>query len=79
MTSTAEDHPSNLIISIEHEYLDSATESAVMNHFKAYLGLEKKKEKAKGRKQCLDWERGDNHDYKCSANNMNKVLNLKQQ
>jgi hypothetical protein len=54
MTSTADDHQDNLIISIEIDFSDHQAESTVMNHFRTHLGLEKKKEKSKGRKQCLD-------------------------
>ena len=43
MTSTADDHPENLVISIDQDYTNSQAESAIMNKFRTYLGLEKKK------------------------------------
>lgn len=78
MTSTADDHPENLVISIEQEHEDGLGESALMAKFRNCLGLEKKKEKVKGRKQCLDLGTEAPQDYRCNANNINKIVNLKQ-
>lgn len=83
MTSTADDHPQNLVIFIEQQYSDEAGQSALMSQFRTYLGLQKKKEKAKGRKQCLDLGNKEGQkehvqNYKCNGNNINKLVNLKQ-
>lgn len=78
MTSTAEDYPSNLIISIEQEFEDAAAQSNLIKLFRSSLGLEKKKDKTKGRKQCLDLGDEGPQDYRCSASNMAKIANLKQ-
>ena len=79
MTSTADDHPDNLVISIEQEHKDASAESLLMSHFRTSLGLEKKKDKAKARKQCLDVGHPEVQDFKCNANNLNKILSLKQE
>lgn len=54
MTSSADDHPDNLVISIDQDHTNTQAETTIMNQFRTYLGLEKNKEKAKGRKRCVD-------------------------
>ena len=54
-----------------------------MNNFRGYLGLEKKKEKVKYKKRCIDLGQGSNEkqgnqDIRCNAANMGRVVNLKQ-
>ena len=54
MTSTSDESDDNLVISLELEQKDNGCESSLMKVLSSYLGLEKKKEKAKGRKNCID-------------------------
>jgi tRNA U54 and U55 pseudouridine synthase Pus10 len=81
MTSTAEDHPDNLTISLEQDYTDLTAETTLMNSFRGYLGLERK-EKAKHRKQAIDLGDGKAkdraQDIRCNASNVAKISNLKQ-
>jgi hypothetical protein len=89
MGSTSDESDQNLVISVEVELQNDGSEAALMRVFSSYLGLEKKKEKAKGRKAAIDLgeertERGANHtpihpqEYRCNANNMAKIIQLRQ-
>ena len=80
MTSTADDHPNNLIITVEQEHADHLSEAIVVSHFRSSLGLEKKKEKVKYRKRCIQVEKegkDDKQDYRCSSSNMAKIVKMK--
>ena len=51
--------------------------------FSTYLGLEKKKEKSKGRKTCIDLGQEKEpvvhaQQYKCNSYNLNKIITLRQ-
>ena len=54
MSSTADDHPDNLVISLEQEITDETSECFILSKFSGFLGLEKKKEKVKRRKQVIE-------------------------
>lgn len=58
MTSTSDESDDNLVISLELEQKDNGCESSLMKVLSSYLGLEKKKEKVKGRKNCIDLGQG---------------------
>ena len=51
-----------------------------MGHFRGCLGLEKKKEKVKHRKQAIDLggKKEAQQDYRCNAYNIGKITKLKQ-
>ena len=79
MGSTADDHPDNLVVSIELDNSDQMIEKKLMGLFVGKIGLTQKKEKVKkGRKVTVDLglEKGE---IKCNSYNIGKICALKQQ
>jgi len=63
------------------ELANNDVEAPLMALFNSYLGLEKKKEKSKGRKVCIDLDQpkhANSVNYKCNANNITKISQLRQ-
>ncbi len=54
MGSTSDESDQNLVVSVEVDLVNDGSEAALMKVFTSHLGLEKKKEKAKGRKAAID-------------------------